>query len=55
MSACAGMPDKNIDQAKNNQATFRKELRECQQDYPEAGSGVHIRQWQGCMELKGWR
>ena len=55
LSACGGIPNKNVDQTKNNQATFRKDLRECQQDYPEAASGVHIRQWQGCMELKGWR
>ena len=55
LSACGGMPNKNIDPIKNNQATYRKDLRECQQDYPETGSGVHIRQWQGCMEIKGWR
>jgi len=53
--ACSGLPNKNIDPNKNNQASFRKDLRECQQDYPETGSGVHVRQWQGCMELKGWR
>ena len=52
---CAAMPDQNQDPAKNNRATFRKDLKECQEDYPEAGSGVHIRQWVGCMNLKGWR
>ena len=55
LTACAGIPDKNLDPAKNNQATFQKDLRECKQDYPETGSGIHIRQWQGCMNLKGWR
>ena len=53
--ACSAIPDKNIDPAKNNVANFRKDLKECREDYPEQGSGVHIRQWQGCMELKGWK
>jgi hypothetical protein len=53
--ACAAIPDQNQDPTKNNRATFRKDLKECQEDYPEAGSGVHVRQWEGCMKLKGWR
>jgi len=53
--ACATIPDQNQDPTKNNRATFRKDLKECQEDYPEAGSGVHVRQWEGCMKLKGWR
>ena len=53
--ACAAIPDQNQDPTKNNRATFRKDLKECQEDYPEAGSGVHVRQWVGCMKLKGWR
>ena len=52
---CTPIPDKNQDPAKNNLATFRKDLKECKEDYPEDGSGVHIRQWEGCMNLKGWR
>ena len=52
---CAAIPDQNQDPTKNNRATFRKDLKECQEDYPEAGSGVHVRQWEGCMKLKGWR
>ena len=55
ISACASIPETNQDPAKNNVATFRKDLKECKEDYPEAGSGVHIRQWVGCMNLKGWR
>ncbi len=55
LSACASIPETNQDPAKNNLATFRKDLKECKEDYPEAGSGVHIRQWEGCMNLKGWR
>jgi hypothetical protein len=53
--ACASIPDKNVDPSKNNVANFRKDLKECREDYPEAGSGVHLRQWEGCMNLKGWR
>ncbi|QWE13640.1 hypothetical protein [Polynucleobacter sp. AP-Titi-500A-B4] len=55
LAACASIPDKNVDPSKNNAVNFRKDLKECREDYPEAGSGVHIRQWEGCMNLKGWR
>jgi len=56
LTACGSpIPEQNVDPAKNNQATFRKDLKECREDYPEQGSGVHIRQWQGCMNLKGWK
>jgi hypothetical protein len=52
---CASLPTENLDPAKNNKATYNKDFKECKEDYPEAGSGVHIRQWIGCMNLKGWR
>jgi len=55
IAACGGMPDQNQDPTKNNVASFRKDLKECKEDYPESGSGVHIRQWEGCMNLKGWK
>lgn len=53
--SCVSIPSENPDPAKNNKASYNKELRECQEDYPETGSGSHIRQWAGCMKLKGWR
>jgi len=53
--ACAGFPDENVDPAKNNKANYNKDLKECREDYPEQGSGVHYRQWIGCMKLKGWK
>ena len=53
--ACTSFPSENQDPAKNNKATYNKDLRECQEDYPEVGSGVHYRQWIGCMNLKGWK
>jgi hypothetical protein len=52
--SCAGFPSENHDPAKNNKATYNQELQECKEDYPEVGSGVHIRQWVNCMKLKGW-
>ena len=52
---CTSMPTVNQDPAKNNKATYNKDLKECQEDYPEVGSGVHFRQWIGCMNLKGWK
>ena len=53
--ACASFPSENRDPNKNNKATYNKDLKDCQEDYPEAGSGVHIRQWINCMKLKGWQ
>jgi hypothetical protein len=55
LAACAGFPDKNQDPSKNNVENFRKDLKECKEDYPEAGNGVHIREWINCMNLKGWK
>jgi hypothetical protein len=52
--SCAGFPSENKDPAKNNKMTYNKDLSDCKEDYPESGSGVHIRQWINCMKLKGW-
>jgi hypothetical protein len=52
--ACSSYPDVNRDPAKNNQATFQRDAIDCAQSYPEAGSGVHVRQRITCMNLKGW-
>ena len=54
VAACATFPSENQNPAKNNKATYNRDLKECQEDYPEVGSGVHIRQWINCMKLKGW-
>jgi hypothetical protein len=53
--ACVSIPSENVDPAKNNKLTYNKDLKECREDYPEAGSGVHLRQWVNCMKLKGWK
>ena len=53
--ACSQYPDVNVDPAKNNSVTFKRDALDCAQAYPEAGSGVHIKQRIGCMKLKGWQ
>ena len=52
--ACSSYPDVNRDPAKNNKAIFQQDAIDCAQSYPEAGSGVHVRQRIACMNLKGW-
>lgn len=52
---CNSFPSKNQDSLRNNQEEFRKDLRECKEDYPESGSGVHYIKWADCMNLKGWK
>ena len=54
ISACSSFPSENRDPSRNNKAAYNKDLKECKEDYPESGSGVHIRQWINCMKLKGW-
>jgi hypothetical protein len=51
---CSLYPDINKDPTKNNKATFQRDAIDCAQAYPEAGSGVHVRQRINCMNLKGW-
>ena len=55
LTACSTYPDNNIDPAKNTKAIFERDAIECAQAYPEAPSGVHVRQRINCMKLKGWR
>ena len=51
---CSLYPDVNKDPAKNNKATFQRDAIDCAQSYPESGSGAHIKQRIGCMNVKGW-
>jgi hypothetical protein len=51
---CSLYPDENTDPTKNNKVTFRQDALDCAQSYPESGSGAHIKQRIGCMNLKGW-
>jgi len=52
--ACSSYPDVNRDPAKNNKTSFHQDAIDCAQSYPESGSGVHVKQRIGCMNLKGW-
>lgn len=54
LMGCSLYPDVNTDPTKNNKATFQRDALDCAQSYPESGSGVHIKQRIGCMNLKGW-
>jgi hypothetical protein len=54
LMGCSLYPDVNTDPAKNNKATFRQDALDCAQSYPESGSGTHVKQRIGCMNLKGW-
>ena len=54
LMGCSSYPDVNTDPAKNNKAAFRQDALDCAQAYPESGSGVHVKQRIGCMNLKGW-
>ena len=44
----------NADPAKNNSISFKQDLTECRQAYPDAASGVETKQRLACMRLKGW-
>ena len=54
LMGCSLYPDVNTDPTKNNKATFQRDALDCAQAYPEAGSGVNIKQRIICMNLKGW-
>lgn len=53
--ACTTFPSENVDPAKNNKANFHKDLKECKEDHPESGAGLHYKRWIDCMNLKGWK
>jgi len=54
LPACSSYPDVNSDPAKNNKASFQRDAIDCARSYPESGSGVHVKQRIGCMNVKGW-
>ena len=56
IAACStSFPSESSDPAKNNKTAYNQDLKDCKEDYPEMGSGQHIRQWINCMNLKGWK
>ena len=54
LPACSLYPDVNKDPAKNNKANFERDAIDCARSYPDSGSGAHVKQRIGCMNLKGW-
>ena len=55
IGGCNSFPTENQDPQKDNKATYSKDLRECKEDHPESGAGLHFKRWADCMNLKGWR
>ena len=55
IGGCNSFPSKNQDPQKDNKATYSNDLRECKEDHPESGAGLHYGRWADCMNLKGWR
>ena len=54
LCACSSYPQVNSDPTKNNRATFQRDAIDCAKSYPEAGSGVHVKERITCMNIKGW-
>jgi hypothetical protein len=54
-AGCTSFPSENPDPTKNNKVAYNKDLKDCQEDYPDAASGAYIKQWISCMKLKGWK
>jgi len=47
-------PAVNADPSKNNPISFKKDLAECREVYPDVASGAETKQRLACMKLKGW-
>jgi len=53
--ACGSFPTTHPNPAKNNPATYKIDLNDCTQSYPETPDGVYLKRRISCMELKGWK
>ena len=54
--ACSnGFPTTHPDPAKNNTSTYKADVKDCAQSYPESPDGVYLRKRISCLELKGWK
>ena len=54
LSSCS-FPTIHPDPAKNNAATYKTDLKDCAQSYPETPDGVYLKQRISCLKLKGWQ
>ena len=55
LAACGGFPTTHPDATKNNPATYKTDLKDCAQSYPETPDGIYLKRRISCMELKGWK
>jgi len=53
--ACGGFPTTHPNPAKNNEATYQADLKDCKQAYPETPDGVYLKHRIACLKLKGWQ
>ena len=54
--ACSGsFPTTHPDAAKNNASTYKADLKDCAQAYPETPDGIYLKRRISCLELKGWK
>jgi hypothetical protein len=53
--ACGGFPTTHPDPAKNNPTTYKTDVKDCAQSYPETPDGVYLKRRIACLELKGWK
>jgi hypothetical protein len=53
--ACGGFPKQHSDPAKNNPTTYKLDMKDCADSYPETPDGIYLKQRISCMNLKGWK
>ncbi len=54
--ACAqSFPTTHPDTVKNNPATYKVDVKDCADAYPESPDGVYLRKRIACLRLKGWK
>jgi hypothetical protein len=54
--ACAqSFPTTHPDPQKNNSITYKADMRDCAESYPESADGIYLKRRLSCMELKGWK
>jgi predicted small lipoprotein YifL len=53
--ACGGFPTTHPDAAKNNPTSYKADINDCAQSYPETHDGTYLKRRIECMKLKGWQ
>lgn len=47
-------PAFNENPSKNNPISFKEDLTDCKESYPDVASGAEVKQRLACMRAKGW-